>query len=146
MSKLILFGGMLLMTAAAAAWAGDSQGNLIVVIDKFKSDSGEVRAALYNSEDGFPGVPKKAYKIAAAKIKNKKAELRFENLPFGVYALGLFHDENSNEKMDLNWMGIPTEGYGISNNVRGVFAPPTFEEAKFNVGAPTTCMTISVLY
>jgi uncharacterized protein (DUF2141 family) len=134
------------MAAAAFARAADSQGNLIVVIDRFKSDAGEVRAALYNSEDGFPALPKKAYKIAAAKIKNKKAELRFENLPFGVYALGLFHDENSNGKMDLNWMGIPTEGYGISNNVRGIFGPPTFEEAKFNVGARTTRMTISVLY
>ena len=60
----------------------------------------------------------------------------FENLPDGEYAIKMYQDENDNNKMDFNMMGIPKEGYGFSNNV-GMFGSPEYTEAKFSVKEST---------
>ncbi len=62
----------------------------------------------------------------------------FDNLPVGTYAIAIFHDSNNNKKLDKNWVGIPKEGYGFSNNVFGTFGPPSFQEASFKVKANNT--------
>ncbi len=56
----------------------------------------------------------------------------FEGLQPGTYAVRLMHDENDNGKLDRNLVGMPTEGYGFSNNPR-VMRAATFEEASFEL-------------
>ena len=58
----------------------------------------------------------------------------FDNLPPGTYAVGAFHDENANDHLDTNVLGLPVEGYALSNGVRAVMAKPTFQQAAFAVG------------
>jgi uncharacterized protein (DUF2141 family) len=60
--------------------------------------------------------------------------VRFGDLAPGRYAVRVMHDENGNRKLDTNFVGIPTEGYGFSNNPRAM-RPATFEEARFDVPA-----------
>ena len=55
----------------------------------------------------------------------------FKEIPKGEYAVAVFHDKNSNEKMDVNFLGIPKEAYGCSNNAKGFMGPPKYEDAKF---------------
>ena len=55
------------------------------------------------------------------------------DLPEGVYAIGIFVDVNRNNRMDRNFIGIPKEQYGFSNDARGSFGPPSFAEASFTV-------------
>jgi uncharacterized protein (DUF2141 family) len=50
------------------------------------------------------------------------------NLKPGSYAIAAFHDENNNKKIDKAFTGIPTEKYGFSNNVRGMFGPPALKD------------------
>lgn len=75
---------------------------------------------------------------------NSVGELDLQNLeintvlPYGEYAITLFIDFNGNKKFDKNFLGIPKEQYGFSNNVMGRMAPPTFDQAKFVVTGPTT--------
>ena len=75
---------------------------------------------------------------------NSAGEIDLQNLeintmlPHGEYALTLFIDFNGNKKIDKNFLGIPKEQYGFSNNVMGRMAPPTFDQAKFVVTGPTT--------
>lgn len=57
--------------------------------------------------------------------------MKISDLPAGEYAITLFHDVNGNHLLDKNFIGIPTEPYGFSNNARGLFGPPTFDAAKF---------------
>jgi len=57
----------------------------------------------------------------------------FTNLPAGIYAISVFHDENMNQKLDKNFVGVPKEGYGASNNPKKKMGPPTFEEANFQL-------------
>ena len=59
-------------------------------------------------------------------------------LPYGEYAVTLFVDFNGNKKLDKNFLGIPKEQYGFSNNVMGRMSPPTFDQAKFAIAGPTT--------
>lgn len=59
-----------------------------------------------------------------------QAELRFEGLPSGTYAVSLFHDENANGRLDTV-LGIPREGFGFSRNPPIRFGPPRFSAARF---------------
>ena len=49
------------------------------------------------------------------------------------YAIGLYHDQNANNRIDKGALGIPVEPYGVSNNPRMRFAPPTIEDSRFEV-------------
>ena len=69
----------------------------------------------------------------------------FGNLPAGNYAVGAVHDENGNHKLDSNFLHIPKEAYGISNDARGgIGGPPTFEQAKVTVPPGESIITIKV--
>ena len=59
-------------------------------------------------------------------------------IPHGEYAISLFVDSNGNKKIDKNFLGIPKEQYGFSNNAMGRMSAPTFDQAKFLVAGPTT--------
>ena len=59
------------------------------------------------------------------------ARCDFEGIPAGTYALVVLHDENMNGKVDTNWIGIPKEGYGFSNDAKASFSAPSFKDASF---------------
>ncbi len=74
---------------------------------------------------------KKPLRAAAAPANASPALCVFENVPPGTYGISAFHDRNDNEKLDTNLIGVPVEDYGASNNARGVFGPPKFDDARF---------------
>ena len=63
-------------------------------------------------------------------------EIRAE-VPDGEYAIAAFLDTNANNKMDKNFIGIPKEQYGFSNNAMGRMSAPSFDQAKFSVEGDT---------
>lgn len=104
--------------------------DLTVNISDVEKGKGHLMIALYVSKEDY-----KSGKVSfSSKVKalNGKEVAIFENLPDGEYALKIYQDENDNNKMDFNMMGIPKEGYGFSNNV-GMFGAPEYKEAKFIV-------------
>ena len=105
-----------------------------------KSDKGNLYVAIYNKEDNFL---KKAIKGTIIKIENKKATVTLKEIPSGIYAVSAFHDSNDNKKMDTNFIGIPKEPTGMSNDAKGFMGPPKYKDAKFNVTKDTT-LTINV--
>lgn len=96
-----------------------------------RNSNGSLRCALFGSRDGFPNDSKAAVASTAVRIENRRAACVFPNLPPGSYALAVLHDENDNDRMDYNFMGLPVEGYAFSNDARGILGPPTFDAAKF---------------
>ena len=50
-------------------------------------------------------------------------------IPPGTYAIKLHIDENENGKLDTNFIGIPKEQYGISNNALFL----DFDAASFDI-------------
>ncbi|MCS6807971.1 MAG: DUF2141 domain-containing protein [Bacteroidota bacterium] len=108
-----------------------SSSSLTIIVPNVPSSKGMVRAALYNSPQEFPRG--KVWKETFAVASSGETVLRFENVPAGEYAIALFHDENGNTKMDYNFIGMPVERYGFSNNVRATLSAPDFSQAKFTV-------------
>ena len=62
------------------------------------------------------------------------------------YAIAVYHEVNGNGKLDKNFLGIPTEGYGFSNNARGTFGPPNFNDTAVSLDTETKLITIDLSY
>jgi uncharacterized protein (DUF2141 family) len=108
----------------------NNSGKFILSVVGFGSNDGKAMIALFNSEEGYSETGEN-FKSIALEIEDLKTEWVIEGLPFGEYAIKLYHDENSNNKMDRNMFGIPSEDYGFSNNASGSFGPADYEDAKF---------------
>lgn len=118
---------------------------LTVNITGLRSDKGKLYLSLYNSAKGYPKDATVAYRLAFTEIHNGKATVTLTGLPSGTYAIACYHDENDNGKLDTNFMGIPKEGTGASNNAKSSMGPPKFRDAKFQLAGDTT-LTIRMNY
>ena len=116
----------LLLTSLLSAY------ELEVNITDILNEKGEVFVGLYNKSESF-SVVEKTYKQKQLKASKEKIACTFKNLNDGVYAVAIFHDENSNKELDKNFLGMPTEGYAFSNNVRPTFRGANFEESQVNL-------------
>ena len=116
-------------------------GDLTVSITNVRTDQGTLLVSVTNTEAGWNNQEKP---VAAAKVAatGKDSVLHF-NLPAGSYAVQVMHDENGNGKLDANFMGIPTEGYGFSNNPQ-VMRKASFSEAKFDLGDAPSSIVINL--
>jgi uncharacterized protein (DUF2141 family) len=123
-------------------------GELTVHVTGARNSKGTIRAALFRSAKGFPGDATQAVRTQAAEIDptTLSAQVVFAELPEGVYAVSVFHDENMNQKLDKNLMGIPKEGYGASNNPKKRMGPPNFEESKFSLSGSGASLEIKLMY
>lgn len=120
-----------------------AKAQLTVKIYGVKNSNGKILIALYNSESSFMK-ESKAIQSAKVEVVEKKSQATFKSLKAGYYAISLFHDENDNEELDTNFLGIPKEDYGFSNNARGTFGPPTYSESKFYYNGKSKTITIQV--
>jgi uncharacterized protein (DUF2141 family) len=112
----------------------------------FRNQKGVAQVTLFNSAEGFPDKPDRAFLHGSSPIVDGESQITFLQVPFGTYGVGVVHDENSNEKMDTNFLGKPREGYGASNDARGRFGPPSFEDARFSVDKDTVTIAIAITY
>jgi uncharacterized protein (DUF2141 family) len=104
---------------------------LLVEVTNVSPKKGPVMVAVFNTADGFPMEPAKAVYREKIQPVNGRAQARFEMLQPGTYAVALFHDTNLDGQLNLSFLGIPKEGYGVSNNVRNRFSAPKFGQASF---------------
>jgi uncharacterized protein (DUF2141 family) len=84
--------------------------------------------------------------VMVIKIRKTEARCDFEDIPPGTYAITVIHDENMDGKLDTNWLGIPKEGYGFSNDVKPLLGAPPFSAASFQHDGGTLDLTISLHY
>ncbi|MHB0887805.1 DUF2141 domain-containing protein [Acidithiobacillus sp.] len=112
-----------------------------------RNSTGTVDCALFDSPVGFLiEFLHFATIIMVIKIRKTQARCDFENIPPGTYALAVIHDENMNGKLDTNWLGIPTEGYGFSNDATALRGAPSFSAASFHYDRGNLDLTISLHY
>ena len=112
-----------------------SQINVVVEIAPLRNNDGQVFLELNDENEEI-------IKGYSEKIVNNKCIVVLENLKPGKYAFKYFHDENNDEKINTNFMGIPKEGYGFSNNAKGKFGPPSFEKMIFEIEQSDTIKCI----
>jgi uncharacterized protein (DUF2141 family) len=143
-----LFAVLVFANFPAVAFAQSSScPGIHVKVLNIRNSTGTVDCSLFDSTVGFPiEVLRSARNVMVIKVRNTQARCDFEDIPPGTYALVVIHDENMDGKLDTNWLGIPTEGYGFSNDVKALLAAPSFSAASFQYTGGTLDLTISLHY
>ena len=108
-----------------------AQSELTVEVQLGRQAGGSVKVALCPSEEAFS--TDKGCRLLQTKAQGEVVRLLAKDLPEGTYAIKAFHDVNDNGVLDTNWMGIPKEPYGFSNDAMGTMGPPKFDQASFVV-------------
>ena len=132
-----IVGACALSPFAPSAMAGE----VVVRVTGVRAAGGSIGCVLFPSMAGFPmeGVNVPMVWLQAS----DGAVCRFGDVPAGVYAIAVVHDLNGNQRVDTNFVGIPTEPWGVSNNVRPLMRAPKFDEAAIRV-APDQTLTVDV--
>jgi len=144
MRRRALFSALALASVVFAAGEA-SAARIVVTITGLKSNEGGVYVGLYATPSKFLNG---AQVDVMKKVRASTAPITvaFDNLPAGTYAVGAYHDENTNDHLDTNLLGLPTEGYALSNGVRAVTSKPTFQQAAFTVGNDGAAVLLQIRY
>ncbi len=113
-------------------FAGIAQNKLSISVEGVKNSNGRINVALYNHSEGFLKFDK-VYKCDSTKAQKGTTRIDIDDLPEGEYALAIFHDENGNDELDTNWLGIPKESIGFSKARMKAFGPPSFRECAMKI-------------
>ena len=90
--------------------------------------TGTVVFVLFDSANTFGDLRDPA-KVLKQSLDDRKV-YRIEDLPHGEYALVVYYDENDNDRIDKNFIGIPKEPIGFSNRYEPK-GPPSYSRAAF---------------
>ena len=119
------------------------QTSLTVTVKNIREPKGTIRVGLYNKEEDFL---KKIYQGKLVKAVGTEVTVVFDDLPPGEYAISIVHDENENEVLDSNKLGIPKEGYCFGNNALGKFGPPSYDKVKIKLGTVPVAQSLAMKY
>ena len=120
------------------------QASELIINLSDQKKAGTLMLAIYNNTDAFEGsvIKEKRSEVGVFKglelYLEPKDSMRLSiEIPDGEYAIAFFIDANGNKKLDKNFLGIPKEQFGFSNNAMGTLSAPSFEQAKFKVAGNT---------
>lgn len=127
--RFISFTPLLFLSLAQPVAAGD----LIVDVTNIQSAEGEIGCTLHPEPDQFP-MGQDGLTMIWQDADPAGVQCQFTGLTEGTYAVAVSHDLNGNRKTDTNFLGIPKEAWGVTNNVRPRLRAPRFEEAQMQIG------------
>lgn len=150
MPRVGVFLCWLLIAGAASAQAQPAEaetdhqtGTLRIVVDNIEEAKGAIAAGLFRGQEAYEAM-NNPFSGAKLPLTDTTCTWIVEGLPYGDYAVTLYHDKNNNGELDSNLLRIPKEPYGFSNNARPTFGPPDFEAVKVTVAAPDTTIRIAL--
>jgi uncharacterized protein (DUF2141 family) len=121
------------LPALAGSDCENDQMNL--QINHIEEIKGDLFVALHNSGDTYLAKDSEPFRSTIAEVETEGSQqVIICDVEAGEYALSIFQDENRNGELDSNFIGIPKEPYGFSNNLKKM-RPPSFEEALFEYDA-----------
>jgi uncharacterized protein (DUF2141 family) len=139
---------VVLLAISIPATQAQSAGALLeVTVPQVRNAQGGLGCQLFASAQGFPKKGERALQSVMSPITNGTARCRFQPVPAGTYAVAVVHDENGNQKLDSNFLGVPTEGYGVSNNKTYAMSEPRWDESRFDLAeGESRQLTINLRY
>jgi len=139
MKKLILM--MALVTGVYGQGFTQTNNKIIVNVKHVSSTKGSVKVTVFNSEETFLNTPF----LSKSKDANSGTMVfEFDEIPNGEYTISIYHDENENGELDKNFIGIPSEPYGVSLEGKSMFGPPSYKDARFTLENESTSLSISL--
>ncbi|GGG27896.1 DUF2141 domain-containing protein [Hymenobacter glacieicola] len=129
------------LATPTACLAAGGPTSVTVVVSALASTSATVKLYFYNVREKFLAKGGYAFMRVVKPSGQRQVSLPVE-LPAGEWAVAITQDTNNNDKLDKNFMGIPTEPFAFSNNVRPRLAPPDFNDCKFTVDGPGKVVSI----
>ena len=137
-SIVVLLAGMLLFSFTDKR----SEKQVQIMVSGIEHSEGHILVAIFNSQDKFlkEDYWSRLYPLDSGSHMN----IKIDDLPEGEYAISVVHDENGNGELDTNFLGIPKEPFGFSNNPRMKMGPPSFSDSKFLHGTNGTILSISI--
>ncbi len=118
--------------------------SITVTVTNLKNETGQICFSLFDGPSGFPGKGEQA--IAKGFTRADRPTYTFHDLQPGRYAVAIFHDEDSNGKLNKGLLGIPKEGFGFSNNPKILMGAPSFRAAAMEIIRPQTEIQIRLKY
>ena len=115
---------------------------LEVLVTGVPDDLGVVACSLHSDPGGFPqGTP-----LAADRVPPRGGQARcvFSDLAPGRYAVAVIHDADNDGQLGVNFLGIPTEGWGVSGNAAPRLRAPRFDESAFDLGPDPMWLQITL--
>jgi uncharacterized protein (DUF2141 family) len=138
-----------LFFAAAVILPADGFGageTVSVTVNGLRNVKGHLLASLFSKADGFPARPELAMQALTLNITGRMARVTFTNVPPGVYAVAVCHDENSDGRMNSRFFGRPKEGYGLYRPTDIQSGPPRFKGSEFAVGTNRIAVDVEMIY
>jgi len=123
-----------------------NSGKIKLKVTGFRTTKGQLMVSFYSGPNGFPMQPDTVYRIEKSIIRNQILEYAFENFSYGTYAISLCDDETHNDTMNYTRLGIPTEGFGFSNNIVPKIKSPRFEQCMFKLNNSEITINIELIY
>ena len=120
-------------------------GTIEVVISGIRQVQGSILASIFNAEEGFPEDSGKSFISKTVEVTGESQTLFFRDIPIGKYAIAVVHDQNNNGIFDKNFLGIPREGYAVSNNIKGLSAPK-FSETSFELDSKEKVLKLNLIF
>ena len=137
----LLRAGVLALAAFSVCAVAAPTATLTIHVIQVSPKGGNVRVALYNSQN-YSLDNADPVTDAVVPAKTPETVVTMTSLKPGIYAVKLFQDFNKNGKFDMNWLGLPLEKYGFSNDARPTFAEPPFDATKFELKPGQNSITI----
>lgn len=124
-----------LISFVLLSFTPDTDKSVITVeIDNIKTTTGQVIISAYTSEKEYTDNPKYFYRFDKKNMQNGKLKCVIKDLQPGKYTFTLLDDSNKNDKMDYNFVGLPKEGYGFSNNLKpSIKGAPNYNDCLVNI-------------
>lgn len=136
-------GSFALIAAACLLPAVCAAAEVVVRISGLTEPLGQVDCALFAGPKGFP-MDNAAARTQSHAADAKGVTCRYSDVAEGTYAVSIGHDRNGNKRVDTNFLGMPKEQWGVSNNVRPSLRAPRFNEAMFKVSATSNEVVIDI--
>ena len=140
------------LASAVAAWtpSAHAAGGVTLTIEavSFRGTKGQAIVAVFDAAESWPKLEKARRLVKVKPIAGGKIKVDLRDLPPGVYAASVIHDENENGKLDMRWLPLPKpiEGAGASNDAKATVGPPSWADARFRLGERGGVMKIRMRY
>ena len=136
-----------LALSATGAQPADTRpvATLTIRVVDLRNHNGDLIFGVFDQPKGFPSVKENSVNWQVKPASANVVEFTAKLAP-GRYAASVLHDENRNGKMDRDAVGIPLEGYGVTNNPKPRLRAATFNQALFELPPNGATLTISIQY